>query len=95
MTTHDMFDGRLQLYKRGSGRFWQCAARIGDCRFRTTTREDRLDRTKDAAEEWRLGLRGQLRNGEIVKKEAARFQGPIRGHARFRAAHGQHRPSPR
>jgi integrase len=69
MTTHDMFDGRLQLYKRPGGRFWQCAARVGGARFRETTKEELLDRAKDVAEEWYLGLRGKLRNGEVVKDE--------------------------
>lgn len=69
MTTHTMFDGRLQLYKRGEGRHWQCAARVGGRRFRQTTGEDTLDRAKDVAEEWYLALRGKLRNGEIEPDE--------------------------
>jgi integrase len=69
MTTHLMFDGRLQLYKRGNGRFWQCAARVGGERFRDSTKEEHLDRAKDVAEEWYLDLRGKLRHGEIIKKE--------------------------
>lgn len=69
MSTHEMFDGRLQLYMRSGGRFWQMAARVGKTRFRETTKEESLARAKDVAEEWYLGLRGKLRNGEIVKKE--------------------------
>jgi len=69
MTTHEMFDGKLQLYKRPGGRFWQAAARVGGARFRETTKEEQLDRAKDVAEEWYLGLRGKLRNGEIVRDE--------------------------
>lgn len=69
MATHEMFDGRLQLYKRGSGRFWQCAARVGGERFRESTKEVDLDRAKDVAEEWYLDLRGKLRHGDIIKKE--------------------------
>lgn len=64
-----MFDGRLQVYRRGTGRTWQCAARVGEQRFRSTTKEEDLDRAKDVAEEWYLGLRGKFRNGEITKKE--------------------------
>lgn len=66
MTTRAMFDGRLQLYKRGTGRHWQCAARVGGRRFRETTGEETLDRAKDVAEEWYLDLRDKLRNGMIV-----------------------------
>lgn len=69
MTTHQMFDGRLQIYRRGEGRFWQCAARVGGQRYRETTREETLDRAKDIAEEWYLDLRGKLRRGEIIQKE--------------------------
>ena len=69
MTTHELFDGRLQIYKRGQSRYWQCAARVGSQRFRETTKEASLERAKDIAEEWYLDLRGKLRNGEIVKKE--------------------------
>jgi hypothetical protein len=29
MTSHEMFVGRLQIYSRGSGLFWQCFARVG------------------------------------------------------------------
>lgn len=69
MTTHTMFDGRLQIYRRGSGKFWQCAARVGGERFRNSTGEEDLARAKDVAEEWYLGLRGMLRNGEITRSE--------------------------
>lgn len=69
MTTHAMFDGRLQLYKRGTGRYWQCAARVGGRRFRESTGEESLDRAKDVAEEWYLTLRGKLRNGVITPDE--------------------------
>ncbi|KDP95316.1 hypothetical protein ER13_04115 [Brevundimonas sp. EAKA] len=69
MTTHTMFDGRLQLYRRADGKTWQCAARVGGERFRESTHETELARAKDVAEEWYLGLRGQLRNGEIVRRE--------------------------
>ncbi len=69
MATHDLFDGRVQLYKRDGGRHWQCATRVGGERFRETTKEEDLARAKDVAEEWYLDLRGKLRRGEIVTKE--------------------------
>ncbi len=67
MTTHRMFDGRVQLFKRG--RVWWCAASVGKERFRDTTKEEDLDRAKDVAEEWYLDLRGKLRRGEVLQKE--------------------------
>ena len=81
MTTHAMFDGRLQLYKRGGGHYWQCAARVGGRRFRESTGEESLDRAKDVAEEWYLGLRGKLRNGEIVPDERT-FRQAAEGYVR-------------
>jgi integrase len=68
MTTHELFDGRLQIYRRG-GRNWQCAARVGGRRFRSTTGEESLARAKEIAEDWYLDLRGKLRSGEIVAVE--------------------------
>ncbi|MEJ0044456.1 MAG: hypothetical protein WDM81_20530 [Rhizomicrobium sp.] len=71
MTTHSMFDGRVQIYQRG--RVWHCAARLGpkhrSKRFRKSTGTESLEQAKDIAEEWYLGLRGKLRNGEIVPDE--------------------------
>lgn len=65
MTTHTMFDGRLQLYRRSANGPWQAAARVGGRRFRQTTGEEALDRAKDVAEEWYLDLRGKLRAGRL------------------------------
>ncbi len=69
MAAHTMFDGRLQIYRRGVGKFWQCAARVGGRRFRESTEQESLERAKDVAEEWYLTLRGKLRNGVIVPDE--------------------------
>jgi integrase len=67
MQTHSMFDGRLQVYKRDNSRYWQCAARVGGERHRSSTKEESVERAKDIAEDWYLELRGKLRRGEIVK----------------------------
>jgi integrase len=64
-----MFDGRLQVYKREKSRAWQMAARVGGQRFRKSTDEESLERAKDVAEEWYLGLRGKLKEGRIVPAE--------------------------
>ena len=69
MAAHTMFDGRLQIYRRGTGKFWQMAARVGGRRFRASTDQEGLEQAKDVAEEWYLELRGKLRNGEIVPDE--------------------------
>jgi integrase len=69
MTTHMMFDDRVQIYRRGNGRFWQCSARVKGTRYRESTHQEHLDQAKDVAEEWYLDLRGKTRRGEIIKKE--------------------------
>lgn len=88
MTTHTMFDGRLQLYRRGNSKTWQCAARVGGERFRESTHETDLSRAKDVAEEWYLDLRGMLRNGEIVRREKTFGEAAqhYMGHVRILAA---------
>ena len=73
MTTHLMFDGRLQVYRRGDGKVWQCAARVGEQRFRNSTKEENLDQARDVAEEWYLDLRGKLRGGQLITKKERTF----------------------
>ncbi|MFT4075645.1 MAG: site-specific integrase [Asticcacaulis sp.] len=68
MTTHSMFDGKLQVYQRANSRVWQCAARVGGKRYRSSTGEENFSSAKIAAEEWYLGLRGQLAAGIIEPK---------------------------
>lgn len=63
MTAHFLFDGRVQLYRRGAALTWQCATRIEGQRFRHSTGEENLERASAFAEEWYLDLRGKLRAG--------------------------------
>lgn len=81
MTSHEMFGGQLQVYKRGDGSTWQCAARVGGKRFRQTTGEQRLDLAKQVAEEWYLDLRGKLKNGAIEPDERS-FRSAAAGYIR-------------
>lgn len=67
VTRHDLLDGKIQLYKRPDGRFWQCSATVNGKQYRASTKEDELARAKDAAEEWYLELRGMFRRGELVE----------------------------
>lgn len=66
MTTHSMFDGKLQVYQRDGSKVWQCAARVGGKRYRSSTKEESFPAAKAVAEEWYLGLRGQLAAGVII-----------------------------
>jgi integrase len=72
MTTHTMFDGKLQVYQRDGTRVWQCAARIGGKRYRNSTGEEVFSSAKKIAEEWYLGLRGKLAAGIIEPKSKER-----------------------
>lgn len=69
MQTHFMFGERLQIYKRAGSTVWQCATRIDGRRFRQSTGEESLERAKDVAEDWYLGLRVKAKSGEIAKDE--------------------------
>jgi integrase len=75
MTSHIMFDGKLQVYQRPTSRVWQCAARVGGKRHRKSTEEENFSSAKKVAEEWYLGLRGQLAAGIIVPKTKERTFG--------------------
>ena len=67
MTSHEMFGGKVQLYRRGN--VWWRAARVGGKRFRQSTGHERLDLAEHVTEEWYLGLRGKLLNGELAPEE--------------------------
>lgn len=69
MTTHEILGGKVQVYKRGTGRFWQCATSLGSGRrIRTSTKEEGLAQAKQIAEDWYLTLRGKDRAG-LLKTE--------------------------
>ncbi len=71
MATHELMNGRLHVYKRENSRFWQCDTRISGRRYRMSTHEESIERAKDIAEDWYLGLRGKLRSGELLPKPEA------------------------
>lgn len=64
--THDLFGGKLHLYKRENSRYWQCSAFIAGKNHRITTKEEGIARAKDIAEDWYLELKGKHKRGELV-----------------------------
>ena len=68
MARHDILGGLIQVYKRGTGRYWQCSASVAGRQYRTTTKEEGLTEAKQFAEDWSLELRGKARAG-ILKTE--------------------------
>jgi integrase len=69
---HTIFDGRIHIYKRDDGRYWQCSACIKGTNYRASTKEDSLALAKEFAEDWYLELRGKLRRGELVTEKKFR-----------------------
>jgi integrase len=69
MASHEILGGLVQVYKRGTGRYWQCAASIAGDQHRETTKEEDLPQAKQFAEDWYLGLRGKARAGLLKSRE--------------------------
>lgn len=72
VANHTILGDRVQIYKRGEGKYWQCSASIKGRQFRATTGEEELSRAKDVAEDWYLGLRGKIKTGEIKAEKTFR-----------------------
>jgi integrase len=77
-TTHQILGGKLHVYRRDNSAFWQCSSYLGSRNHRATTKERDLERAKEFAEEWYLGLRvkhrsGELRGGKLFSAAAAKF----------------------
>ena len=53
------FNGKVQLYRRGDSRIWQCAASVGGKQRRATTKREILALASEFAEDWYLGMRGK------------------------------------
>lgn len=66
---HDMFGGKLHLYKRPNSRFWQCSTYLKGKNRRMSTKEESLARAKDVAEDWYLDLRGRAREGRLKNEK--------------------------
>lgn len=62
---HEILGGKVQLYKRPDGRFWQCSTSIGGKQHRSSTKKEELSQAADAAEDWYLELRGKFKRGEL------------------------------
>ncbi|HEX7928994.1 MAG TPA: site-specific integrase, partial [bacterium] len=65
MEQHDLFDGKLHLYKRDNSRFWQCSTYLAGKNRRVSTQQEELDRAKAMAEEWYMELKFMQRKGDI------------------------------
>ena len=68
MASHDVLGGKVNVYRRGKSRFWQCSASVGGRQHRSSTKEESLELAKEVAEDWYLTLRGKDRAG-LLKTE--------------------------
>ena len=69
MARHEILQGKVQLYKREGGRYWQCSTSFAGRQHRATTKKEELAQAEDFAEDWYLELRGKHKRGELGKLE--------------------------
>ena len=70
METHQILNGKVQIYRRGDSRIWQCAASVGGKQRRATTKRESLALASEFAEDWYLGLRGKVRAGILLSERS-------------------------
>lgn len=69
MTNHEILNGKVQLYRRGESRVWQCSASIAGKQRRATTKQESLALAKEVAEDWFLDLHGKGRAGTLLSEK--------------------------
>lgn len=78
MPTIDLMGGKLQLYQRGTSRFWQARASVGGKQRQFSTKRESFEQAAKVAEDWYLTLKGKFRagvldDGPTFKKAASQF----------------------
>jgi hypothetical protein len=68
--SHQILNGKVQLYRRGDSRIWQCAASVGGKQRRATTKRDSLSLATEFAEDWYLELRGKDKSGTLLSERS-------------------------
>jgi len=66
MPTHKILGDKVNVYKRGRSRYWQCSTYLQGKNHRTSTKQESLAHAKEFAEDWYLELRGKARAGELI-----------------------------
>lgn len=69
---HTILGGKVHVYRRDNSSLWQCSTYLAGKNRRVSTKEDSLAKAKDFAEDWYLGLRGKVRNGELSSEKTFR-----------------------
>ena len=65
MAKHTILGGKVHVYRRDGSPKWQCSSYLAGGNRRTSTKTESLAQAKEFAEDWYLGLRGKLRDGEL------------------------------
>ncbi len=73
MEKHELYGGRLHVYRRENSRFWQCSTYLAGKNRRVSTKEESLSHAKEFAEDWYLELKGKHRAGEIKTGKTVSF----------------------
>ncbi|MCC7315860.1 MAG: site-specific integrase [Planctomycetes bacterium] len=73
MEHHELYGGRLHVYKRDNSRYWQCSTYLAGKNRRVSTKEESLSLAKEFAEDWYLGLKGKHRSGDIKGGKTFRY----------------------
>lgn len=72
MATHTIMGGKVHVYRRPNSSRWQCATYLDGRNRRVSTKEESLQKAKEFAEDWYLGLRGKKARGEVLSERTFR-----------------------
>ena len=70
MESHQILNGKVQLYRRGDSRIWQCSASVGGKQRRATSKRESLALATEFAEDWYLALRGKDHAGILLSERS-------------------------
>lgn len=73
MPSHIIHGGKVNIYRRDDGKFWQCSASVGHKQFRVSTGETSLDLAKQFAADWLLTLTGKKHAGVLATGKTFEF----------------------
>lgn len=74
---HKILGDKVHIYKRSGSPVWQCSTFIAGRNRRVSTKEKSLALAKQFAEDWYLGLRGKVRDGELRSERTFKEVGAI------------------
>jgi integrase len=67
LTKHELYGGKLHIYKRPNSDHWQCSTYIAGRNHRRSTKTDSLEQAKEVADDWYLRLKVKDKAGELVQ----------------------------